>query len=450
MKKRLVTLILMLAVLMLGVSALAADDIDPNKKVADAEVGQLPVKVAYVIGEEFTLEGGTILVTYDDGTTDEIPMTAPSVTVKEPGMKASGNKTVQLKVGKKNVRFSVSVANNSFFVTYDLHYDGAPAPEQVETVKGEKAEEKAVTRDGYTLAGWYSDPDYTTAWNFKTGVTGDLTLYALWTRDGAENATVTFDYDYYGVTLKQYSYPVEIGTPVARPVADPVRTGYTFDKWVGADGNEYDFSAPVTGDLTITAAWNKAVSGTQTWLFEAEDTNLTGKTGPAISGTANEVGMIQMVENVGASNDRFVGYMYQFGNTVDFYLACDEDADDVRIILRLSAEMEDLTLVPDLYGVSVNGAYLPYGVIEITGVPDMNWQTYVAEPAPFRDFVVAEGAHLKKGANVIRLETLNSIGYTGTTMVAHAPLADCLTLETEAVVIWDENFGEPALDNYKK
>ena len=35
-------------------------------------------------------------------------------------------------------------------------------------------------------------------------------------------------------------------------------------------------------------------------------------------------------------------------------------------------------------------------------------------------------------------------------MVAHAPLADCLTLETAAVLTWDENFGEPALDNYKK
>ena len=141
--KKLVTLLVLTLCLCLCAGAFAADDVDPNKKVSKADVGQMPVKTAYVIGEEFTLEGGTIIVTYDDGTTDEIPMTAPSVTVKEPGMKASGTKTVQMKVGNKNVRFTVTVANNSFIVTYDQNYAGAPAPEQVETVKNEKAENKA-------------------------------------------------------------------------------------------------------------------------------------------------------------------------------------------------------------------------------------------------------------------------------------------------------------------
>ena len=448
--KKLITLLALGLCLCLCLSAFAADDVDPDKKVSKADVGQMPVKTAYVIGEEFTLEGGTIIVTYTDGTSDEIPMTAPSVTIKEPGMKASGTKTVQMKVGGKNVRFSVTVANNSFTVTYDQNYDGAPDPEQVETVKGEKAENKAPARDGYTLEGWYADPDFTTPWDFKTGITGDVTLYALWTKDGAAHASVTFDYDYYGVKLNKYSYPVETGTPVARPQADPQRAGYSFARWINEDGSEYDFSAPVNGDITIKAAWDKAVSGRNTWVFEAEDTNLTGKTGPAVSGTANEIGMIIQFENVGASNDRFVGYLYQMGNTVDFYLAADQDLDDVTLTLRLSAEMEALTLVPDLYGISVNGEYVDYGMIEISDVPEMNWATYVAEPAPFRDFVVAQGVHLNQGRNAIKLETRNSIPYTGTTMVAHAPLVDSLTVETDGVVIWDENFGEPALDNYKK
>ena len=440
------------AVLCLGlcVSALGADDLDPGKKVSRAEVGQLPVKTAYVIGEEFTLEGGTIKVTYTDGSTDEIPMTAPSVTVKEPGLKASGTKTVQMKVGGKNVKFTVAVANNSFIVTYDLNYDGAPAPEQAETVKGEKAENKAAVRDGYTLVGWYVNPDFTAVWDFKTGVTEDITLYALWTKDGAEYATVTFDYDFYGVKLNKYSYPVEAGAPVAKPVVDPVRTGYTFDKWIGEDGSDYDFSSPVTGDMTIKAAWNKAVSGTQEYIFEAEDTNLTGKTGPAISGTANEVGMIMSSDIGGASGNRYVGYMYQFGNTIDFYLACDEDVTDARISVCLSAEMEELHLTPADYGISVNGQYLPYGVMDIVDVPPMNMSTFTADPAPFKVFVVGENVSLQKGANVIKLETLNSEAYTGTTMLAHAPLADFLKIETTAVVTWDENYGEPAMDNYKK
>ena len=448
--KKAVGLIILTLCLALCCSAFAADDLDASKKVSKADVGQLPVKTAYVIGDIFTLEGGTLIITYTDGTTDEIPMTAPSVTVKEPGMKASGTKTVTMKVGGKNVRFTVAVANNSFIVSYDQNYEGAPSPEQVETVKGEKAENKTPVREGYTLVGWYANPDFTTAFDFKTPIVQDTVLYALWKKDGAEYADVTFDYDYYGVLLNRYSYPVQVGEPVKKPVADPERVGYQFDGWVKEDGTAYDFSSPITGPFTIKASWQKSVNGVQDWVFEAEDTNLTGKTGPAVSGTANEVGMIVGFENVGASNDRFVGYMYQIGNTVDFYLAADEDLDDVTIILRLSAEMEDLSLTPAEYGVSLNGEYLDYGVIEITGVPDMNWATYVAEPAPFRDFVIAQNVHLNKGRNVIKLETLNSEPYTGTTMVAHAPLADCMTIQTSGVVIWDENFGEPALDNYKK
>ncbi len=450
MKKFAILLMAAVLCLCLCASALAGDDVDKSKKVSKAEVGQLPVKTAYVIGEEFTLEGGTIKVTYADGSTDEIPMTAPSITVKEPGLKASGTKTVQMKVGGKNVKFTVAVANNSFIVTYDQNYEGAPAAEQAETVKGEKAENKAAVRDGYTLVGWYVNPDFTAAWNFKTGVTEDITLYALWTKDGAEYADVTFDYDFYGVTLNKYSYPAEVGAPVARPAVDPVRVGYAFDQWVKEDGSAYDFSAPVSGPLTIKAAWTKTVSGVQTYVFEAEDTNLSGKTGPAISGTANEVGMIMGHEDVGASGDRYVGYMYKFGNTVDFYIACDADLEDVKLSVSLSAELENLLLTAANYGISVNGEYLDYGLIEISDVPEMNMSTFTADPAPFKTYVVGEHLHLRQGANVIKLETLNNQAYTGTTMLAHAPLADYLKIETSGVVTWDENYGEPALDNYKK
>lgn len=443
---------LLAATLAMAVSctAFAAEDIDASKKVSKADVGQLPAKTAYVIGEEFSLEGGTIVVTYDDGTTDEIPMTAPSIKTKEPGMKASGNKTVTMKVGGKNVRFSVSVANNAYVVSYNLNYEGAPEAEQVETVKGEQAEDKQPTRDGYTFIGWYTDADYTQAFNFKTPITADVALYALWTKEGAETADVTFDYDYYGKLLSSYSYPTEVGAPVARPSVDPSREGYAFDKWIAEDGSEYDFSAAISGPTTIKASWTKTASGVNAYTFEAEDTNLTGKSGPAISGTANEVGMIMMGEGYGASGDRYVGYMYQFGNSVDFYIACDEDVDDAKLTLSLSAEMSDLHLTPDTYGISVNGEYLEYGVMDITDVPAFDAVTFTAAPAPFKTFVVGENVHLKKGKNVIKLETLNNESYPGTTMVAHAPLADYLMIETSGVLTWDENYGEPAADNYAK
>ena len=129
----------------------------------------------------------------------------------------------------------MAVANNSFTVTYDLNYEGAPAAEQVETVKGEKAENKAVVRDGYTLVGWYVNPDFTAAWDFKTGVTEDTTLYALWTKDGAEYANVTFDYDFYGVKLDQVQLSRGSGRPRGEARGDPVRAGYSL-RQVGERG----------------------------------------------------------------------------------------------------------------------------------------------------------------------------------------------------------------------
>ena len=40
-------------------------------------------------------------------------------------------------------------------------------------------------RQGYTFAGWYTDTDFTTAWNFANDTMPDnnLTLYAKWTKN---------------------------------------------------------------------------------------------------------------------------------------------------------------------------------------------------------------------------------------------------------------------------
>lgn len=432
-----------------SVSAEMASTLDESKKVEKIEVGTSPDKTAYVSGEEFSLEGGSIVVTYDDGTTAELPMTADCFSVKEPGMKSSGTKTVTIKCDKKSARFTVEVADSNFAVTYDQNYEGAPEAETVEVVKGQKAENTVPEREGYEFVGWYTDPDFTRAYDFEAEITGNVSLYALWKKTGAEYVDVTFDYGYYGKELSSYSYPTESGTGVAKPVNDPVREGYTFAGWVDEAGNAYDFDAAVTAPVTVTASWDKAVSGVQTYVFEAEDTNLSGKTGPAISGTANEIGMIVTSEGLGASNDRSVGYLYQYGNSLEFYIAADEDLTDVTLSISLSAEMEDLTLTPDTFGMYLNDEKLMYDTIEITDVPAFDAASYVAESVPFQYYLIGENLTLKKGANLVKLVTENNDAYTGTTMVAHAPLVDALKVETEGVVIWDENFGVPALDNYQ-
>ena len=65
--------------------------------------------------------------------------------------------------------------------------------------------------------------------------------------------TVTFDYGYEGAEAA--TVKVLEGQKVAKP-AGPVRDGYTFTGWM-LDGKAYDFDAEVTGDITLTAAWEK-------------------------------------------------------------------------------------------------------------------------------------------------------------------------------------------------
>ena len=46
-------------------------------------------------------------------------------------------------------------------------------------------------KDGYTFAGWYTDDQYTTEFNFNTPITEDITLYAKWVEVGSETVTDT-------------------------------------------------------------------------------------------------------------------------------------------------------------------------------------------------------------------------------------------------------------------
>lgn len=418
------------------------DVIDENKTVDKIAVASEPTKTSYVIGDEFSVEGGTILVTYTDGSTQTLPMSSPSFEVSTPRMNASGNKTVTVKCGKKSVRFSITVANKSFNVTYHYNYDGAQ-DEVVSVVKGDAAEAKTPTRDGYTFYAWYADADYTHTYDFaaEDGVQADADLYALWKKNGATYIDVTFDYDYYGKKLNKYSYPVEVGAAVNKPVTDPVREGYAFDGWLDASGAAYDFSKTVTEATTIKASWKKTATGINSYVFEAEHTDLTGKIGPAFSGTAQETGMIVSVENRNCSNDKFVSYLYRNGNSLEFYIVSDETVSDVTIELSLSAELRDYTYNKDNFGMYLNDVKLDYGDIEFKDVPPAS---ITADCLSFKYFVIGNNLTLNKGANLFKLVTENSVGLTGTTLEAAAPIIDALKVTTSAVVTWDENYGLPA------
>lgn len=109
------------------------------------------------------------------------------------------------------------------------------------------------TRDGYTFDGWYTTKSGGSKYDFSTPVTADLNLYAHWTAVAPKTFTVSFDT---AGGSKVASQKVRDGAKASRP-ADPTRSGYSFDGWYKG-GSKYDFSTPVTADMTLTAHWKAA------------------------------------------------------------------------------------------------------------------------------------------------------------------------------------------------
>ena len=428
---------------------------DPVQKIVKSLAVETKPQDYYVSGDTFNPEGGVVLVTYTDGTTEQKPMNSDFFEIIAPAMTATGTKlvTVKVKGGTIQVKFPITIGAGIKKVTYNYNYQGAEN-EVVDVVKGNTAEGKVPVRSGYTLVGWYMEKDFIRPFDFSTGISEDIELFALWTKDDVEHYEVTFDYDYYGDKIENYSYPVDSGAQVARPV-DPTRVGYTFDKWL-LDSAEYNFSNSVTEAITLKAKWTKNNNDVKTYVFEAEDTDLTGKIGPSYSGTVQEKAMIVTAPaNRGCSNDRFVSFLYQEGNSLEFFIACDEDLDDVTIYVRLSAEWgEDFTYDKNNFGIYIiNGGIetkIDYPAIEMKDIPEPIDPDRL-DCLPFKDFSLTEVGiklSLKKGANTIRLVTENSIPFPGTTMLAHAPIVDCIKIETKGVVIWDANFNLPFYGNY--
>ena len=63
--------------------------------------------------------------------------------------------------------------------------------------KGTTAEMPTVHRDGYSFAGWYTDPECTQVFDFSAPVSDNITLYARWSQNPGtdENPDQTTDPD---------------------------------------------------------------------------------------------------------------------------------------------------------------------------------------------------------------------------------------------------------------
>ena len=110
------------------------------------------------------------------------------------------------------------------------------------------------TKDGYSFAGWYTDVNCTTAYDFDLPVNKDITLYAKW----LAKYTVSFDTDG-GSTVE--SQTVVTGNKATKPAVNPTKKGYNFVGWYTDNTytTEFDFeNAIITDNTTIYAKFEDA------------------------------------------------------------------------------------------------------------------------------------------------------------------------------------------------
>ena len=138
-----------------------------------------------------TVPGGKVTMTTENGETITITIPEGGGTIKptEDGkIEVPGGSTVQTgddtPITIPSTGGSVSTGGEIKYdvtVTFEPQND-TPATSQTVTVGGKATKPSDPTRNGYTFAGWYTDADGRTAWNFDAAVTGSMTLYAKWTR----------------------------------------------------------------------------------------------------------------------------------------------------------------------------------------------------------------------------------------------------------------------------
>lgn len=133
-------------------------------------------------------------------------------------------------------------------------------------------------RIGYTFEFWATSPTSNVAYNLDLPVTNNLTLYAIWR---INTYTVSFNLD--GGSGSFPNKTINYGSTVSKPAATPTKDGFTFKYWaLSGQTTEYNFSTPVTSDITLVAIWEQdscVAEGTLITLADGSQVpveNLTG------------------------------------------------------------------------------------------------------------------------------------------------------------------------------
>lgn len=154
-----------------------------------------------------------------------------------------------------------------YAVTFDSKGGSEVAGQKV--TSGQTASKPAdPTKEHFNFAGWYSDENCQTPFDFAAPITAPTTLYAKWSDLPVYAVTFDLNGGKYG-SSDSYAQNVEINQKAIRPASAPTKddnvsadmtTKYSFDNWY-ADagcGTLFDFdTTTISGPTTVYARWSE-------------------------------------------------------------------------------------------------------------------------------------------------------------------------------------------------
>ena len=410
-----------------------------QKSVSKIAVKTNPATTEYWVGDELSLEGGVLTVTYSDKSTEVISMTASGVTAGSVNMNvAAVSKIVRIEYGGKRTQFNIKIKDIGGVVTFDYNYTGAVSNSQKYEANKAIDAPHTPTREGFTFDKWYADAACTVVYDFDKVNSGNLTVYAYWKDDSATYVDFTYDLNYYGIADREYTHAVVVGENSRALGFTPERGEFAFGGWFNDEACTSAYTqGAVSANKTVYAKWSKTKQGSSVYKFEGENCDMSSQEGPGVSGSAGGSAMMISAKNPGISG-KVVSYLYKEGLHVDFCLASSEDA-TVTVKVYLCSEF-DFNLNSSMYKIklinSANevGAELDYAAVNLVAGAEVTC-------------ITISNVALRQGANTISLVTANSANPTGVegagTYKGTAPMIDCIEVETDAVVIWDGVKGLP-------
>lgn len=196
------------------------------------------------------------------------------------------------------------------------------------------------------------------------------------------------------------------------------------------------------GGSPETAEAEEPAAGSHEYVFEAENVDLTYISGHGWSNEVMGAGLlIQDSYGAGASGGYALGYLYENGNEIEFYINASEAIDNVTLVLRCTMESKDSSASIDynMMEVTVNdGEPLQYRTMSFSNIPGL--LTVKNELLPFANKTLGT-ISLKQGENVIRFKITNDVAMEGT-MQATAPIMDSIILKTDsdAAIEWADGY----------